>query len=118
MSYILNGSTIHRPKRMNVSNSTQFAANRTLNGTNTRDYFGSNKRVWTLEYENLNTTDFGVIDGLYQAFLSTRTVVPFQVSEGNYTVSSTNVQVDLLTRDFSVPGSSYISNCTLILTEA
>lgn len=118
MSYLLNNTTIRRPKRMTVDNSTQYAENRTLNGTIARDYFGSNKRKWTLEFENLNVTDFAIIDALYQSYLSTKTVMPWAVTESNYTVSTTNVQVDFLTRGFTIPGSSYISNCTLILTEA
>jgi hypothetical protein len=103
---------------MGVANSTQYAANRTLSGANTRDYFGSNKRVWTLTYTNLNATDFAVIDTLYQLYLSTKTAQAFVISEGNYAVSSTLVLIDFQTRDFSMPGSSYISDGTLILTEA
>lgn len=118
MSYSLNSTTIRRPTRMREDNSTQYAANRTLGGSNTRDYFGNNKRVWTLEFDNLNATDYTTINTLYQAFLTTKAVVPFQISEGNYALGPVNVQVDFLTRSFNIPGSSYLSDCTLILTEA
>lgn len=118
MAYSLNSTSIRRPTRMREDNSTQFAANRVLSGANTRDYFGSNKRVWTLEFDNLNTTDYSTINTIYQSFLSTKATVPFVVTEGNYAISSTNVQVDFLTRGFTIPGSTYLSNCTLILTEA
>jgi hypothetical protein len=118
MSFVLGGTTIKRPSKMNEANSTQYAANRVLSGANTRDYFGSNKRVWTLEFDNLNTTDYTTIQTLYLSYLASGAALTWQVSEGNYTVNQTNVLVDFQTRDFSIPGSSYISTCTLILTEA
>lgn len=117
MSYVLNGSSIKRPASMNESNSTQYAANRVLSGANTRDYFGSNKRIWTLNYENLNITDYQTIQSIYLAYLASGVALPWLVSESNYSVSQTNVMIDLQSRDFSIKGSSYLSNCVLILTE-
>lgn len=117
MSFTLAGSAIRRPNNMSEGNSTQYAANRTLSGSNTRDYFGSNKRVWTLSYENINATDFATILAIYQAFLANETAVSWAVTETNYTVTSTTVLVDLVERGFTVPGSSYLSNFDLILTE-
>ena len=118
MSYILNGSPIRRPNRMQEDNSTQFAANRTLAGTNTRDYFGANKRVWMLEYDNINPTDFTTIQALYQAYLASEVALSWQVTEGNYPVNLTSVLVDLQTRRFTIPGGTYLQATTLILTEA
>lgn len=118
MAYILNGSTIKRPNSMTENNSTQVAQNRVLSGNIARDFFGSNKRVWKLSYENINTTDFALLNTIYQAYLLAGNAVTWQVTEGAYPVSSTSVHVDLQTRDFSVPGSSYLSTTELILTEA
>ena len=118
MSFILASTTIRRPKSMNVSNDTQSAQNRTLGGSITRDYFGSNKRVWTLEYENTTKTDFDTINTIYLSYLSTGTAQTWSVTETNYTISSTNVHVDLISRNFSVGGEDYISDFTLTLTEA
>lgn len=118
MSYILAGSTIRAPHDFEESNSTQVAQNRTLSGAITRDYFGSNKRVWTLNYENCKTTDFTTINTIYQTYLSTGTAQTWQVTETNYTVASTNVHIDLIQRGFSIRGSDYLSNFTLTLTEA
>lgn len=118
MGYTLNGTSIRRPNKMQVDNSTQLAEQRTLSGAVGRDYFGSNKRVWMLSYDSLNVTDFNIIDTIYQAYLTSGTAVTWVISEGNYTVASTNVHVDLLSRDFSVPGSSYLSGIQLILKEA
>lgn len=118
MSYILSGTTIRNPQSLDEENSTQVAQNRTLQGTVTRDLFGSNKRVWTLNYENVKVADYDAIKAIYDSYLSNGTPKTFQVTETNYTVASTNVHVDLKLRAFRVRGVDYISNFTLILTEA
>lgn len=117
MSYELNSSTIRRPSGIGESNSTQVAQNRTLGGSVTRDYFGSNKRVWVLEYNNTNPTDYTTIKNIYDTYLSTGTAMAWEVTETNYTVSATTVHVDLLERGFRVKGDSYISDFTLTLVE-
>lgn len=118
MAYLLSGSTIRNPKSFDEQNSTQVAQNRTLGGSVTRDFFGSNKKVWILNYENVKTTDFSTINTIYQTYLSTGSTVTFQSTETNYTVASTSVHVDLQVRKFTVRGSDYLCNFTLILTEA
>lgn len=118
MPYVLAGSTIRRPMNMEVENDTQTAQNRTLGGAITRDMFGSNKRVWTLEYSNTTKTDFDVINAIYSTYLSTATAQTWQVTETNYSVSATTVHVDLKVRSFNVGGEDYISEFSLILTEA
>lgn len=118
MAYLLAGSTIRRPIRLNVSNDTQMAQNRALSGSITRDYFGSNKRIWVLEYENTTKTDFDTINTIYTSYLSTGTAQTWEVTETNYTISQTSVHVDLKERGFRVGGTDYISDFTLILTEA
>lgn len=118
MSYNLSATTIKRPTTITETNSTQVAQNRTLGGSVTRDYFGSNKRVWILEYNNTNPTDYTTIKNIYNTYLSNGTAVSWSVTETNYAVSSTTVHVDLLERGFKVKGDSYISDFTLTLTEA
>lgn len=118
MAYLLAGSTIRAPHDIEEDNSTQVAQNRTLAGSITRDFFGSNKRVWILNYENCKVTDFATINTIYQTYLTTGTTQTWQVTETNYTVSSTNVHVDLLQRGFRVRGTDYISDFTLTLIEA
>lgn len=117
MGYTLNATSIKSPKNMRVDNSTQYAENRTLGGSVGRDYFGSNKQIWVLDYENLNSTDFATIQTLYQLYLSNHSPLAFVISEGVYTATA-SVHVDLLTRSFGIPGSSYLSTTTLTLKEA
>lgn len=117
MSYILDSSVIRRPTSIREENSTQLAQHRTLDGSIRRDYFGSNKREWVLEYDNTNPTDYTTIRTIYDSHLSTGNSKTWAITESNYTVSQTNVHIDLKIRDFQVKGSSYISSFTLILTE-
>lgn len=118
MAYVLNSTTIRRPYSFNETNSSQMAQNRALDGSINRDYFGSNKRVWILDYQNTNKTDFDVINTIYTNYLASASAVTWSVTETNYPVSSTNVHVDLQERGFSVRGTDYLSDFTLILTEA
>lgn len=117
MSYLLDGQTIRRPKTLEEGNSTQYAQVRPLGGVNRRDYFGANKRIWTLTYENVNPTDWGIINTIYQSYLSNGVAKTFAVTDANYTIAQTTVHVDLTVRQFVMPGSSYISNFVLLLTE-
>lgn len=117
MAYSLDSTAIRSPHTFNESNNTQVAQVRTLSGAISRDYFGSNKRVWTLSYRNTNKTDFDTIDTIYQNYLSTNAAVPFATTETNYTVSAT-VHVDLQQRGFSIRGEDYLSDFDLVLTEA
>lgn len=118
MAYLLDGGAIRRPNSVEIRNSTQMVQHRTLDGTISRDYFGDNKRVWILSYENVNVTDFGVINTIYLDYIDNEDTKTWQVTETNYTVSSTDVHVDVLERGFRVKGTDYISDFDLILTEA
>lgn len=118
MSYTLNGTNIRTPHKLTVGNNTQYAQQRTLSGNIGRDHFGSNKRIWRLSYHNVTAAEFSTIDTIYQTYLSTSSPLSWAVSETNYTVSSTNVHVDLMERGFSVGGTDYLSDFDLVLTEA
>lgn len=118
MAYLLNGSSIKAPQRMSEENDTQHAEVRTMSGSRGVDMFGSNKRVWTLEYSNIQKADFDTINTLYQLYLSTGAALSWEVTETNYTVSATTVHVFLQERGFTVRSESYLSNFTLVLREA
>lgn len=117
MAYLLSGSEIRRPTSITESNSTQEAQHRTLSGSYRRDYFGSNKRIWRLSYRNVKKSEYDTIKTIYDSYLSTGTGKTWEITETNYSVSSTTVHVDLLERGFSVKGSDYISDFDLILIE-
>ena len=118
MSFVLSGTTIKAPQSISETNNTQVSQIRTLGGNITRDYFGSNKRQWIMQYKTINRADFTTINTIYQTYLSTGTTVSWAISETNYTVSSTLVHIDLAQRSFSTLGTDYLSEFTLTLTEA
>ena len=74
MSYVLGGATIRPPKSIEEGNQTQYAQQKTLSGAVGRDYFGSNKRVWVLRFENCTKTDYDTINTVYQTYLTSGTV--------------------------------------------
>lgn len=118
MAFLLDAQTIRRPHSIKESNDTQVAVQRALSGAITRDYFGSNKRVWELEFTNTTKTDYDSIKAIYDAHLSTGSTKTWEITETNYTIASTNVHIDLSERGFSVRGQDYLSDFTLKLTEA
>jgi len=118
MAYLLDGTEIRSPGSLSETNSTQTVQQRSLSGSIGRDIFGSNKRVWQLEYNNVNSTDYATIKAIYDSYLNTNTTKTWAITETNYTVSSVRVHVDLAERGFSVKGSDYLSSFTLTLTEA
>lgn len=118
MSWILGGSTIRRPSSVTESNNTQYAQQRTLRGAVGRDYFGLNKRVWKLTYRNCTKTDYDTIYAIYNSYLTLGTAKSFQVTDANYTIASTTGHLDMPERGLAVPGSSYISDFVLTITEA
>lgn len=118
MAYLLDGTEIRRPTSIREENSTQLAQHRTLDGSIKRDYMGSNKREWILEYDVVKKSDYDTINAIYDSHLDTASTKTWQVTETNYTVAQTNVHIDLKVRDFTVKGTDYLSSFTLILTEA
>ena len=119
MAFTLNGSAIKAPQAIaETVDNIQYAQQRTLQGTINRDYFGSNKRIWKLTYQNIPKASYDVIKSIYDSYTATGTAVTWVSTETNYAISSTNVHINIDTRGFTVGGEDYISSFTLILSEA
>ena len=118
MSYILDGTSIRNPYELNESNNTQFAQQKTLDGSVNRDYFGDNKRIWMLSFRNTKKADYDTIKTIYDSYLSNAVAKSWEVTETNYTISATTVHLDLVERGFTVRGTDYLSDFDLTLTEA
>ena len=120
MAFTLGGSEIKRPKSLSEIRDEQYAQQKALDGTVARDYFSSRigtKRIWSLEYENVQPSEYDIIDAVYSTYKSTDTPVAWVSDETNYTISA-SVHMDLVNRKFSQSGNQYISSFTLKLTEA
>lgn len=117
MAYLLNGTTIRSPHNIDETTVDTYAQQKALNGDVNRDYFGSTKRIWVLDYTNTKPSDYTTIKTIVDAYKSTVTTKTFQSTETNYTVASTLCHLDLIRREFSVGGTDYISDFSLVLTE-
>lgn len=118
MPYYLATQLIKAPRRLTETNNTQYAEQKTLEGGVGRDYFGSNKRIWTLEYNNTKKDDYFTIKAIYNTYLDTGDAIEWEITEDNYFINETLVHIDLVEREFSVGGSNYISDFVVTLTEA
>lgn len=115
--YILGGVTIKSPASLIEANQTQALLYRTLQGTWNKDLFGSNKRIWSLRYENVSEDDYMGIFGKYEIAIQTGQPITWEIIQENYPIAETSVYVDMTERDF-YKGESYYSTFNLILTEA
>lgn len=118
MPYYLDDLLIRRPSNLQEENNTQFAQNRTLDGSINRDYFGDIKRIWTLNYQTVNKDDYFTIRAIYNDYLTNKNAINFEITEDNYTILQTQVFMDIPTRGFSVKGTDYLSDFTITLTES
>lgn len=118
MAYLLDGTTIRNPLNIEETTVDMYAQQKTLSGAVGRDYFGSTKRVWMLDFINTKPADYTTIKTIVDAYKSTVTTKTFQSTEANYLIASTACHLDLTKRRFSASGTTYISDFTLILTEA
>lgn len=103
---------------MTENNSTLYAQIRPLPGNVNRDFFGGNKRSWTLQYKNLKPTDYAMLKATYDRYLSDGQTITWRVTGDHYSVAQVLVHVDMPVRVFDTRGNSYISDVDLTLTEA
>jgi len=112
MSYILNGTTIARPTRINLEPVEVSSQNITINGTHKQD-ITARKTRYVLVFNNLTKAESDVIVNIYNL----KSIVTFQSTEANLPISSRDVLVDLTARQYGVPGTDYLNSFNLILTE-
>lgn len=118
MSYLLDGAAIRAPHNIEELTDDIFVQHTTLDNTRSRDYMGTTKRRWALDYINTKPSDYDTIKTIWDSYKANAQAKTFQSTETNYTIASTNVHIDLTQRTFSVGGDTYISDFTLVLTEA
>lgn len=118
MAYLLDSTTIRNPMNIEELTNDLFAQHITLNNAVGRDYFGDTKRVWALDYINTQPSEYNTIKTISDAYKSSVSTKSFQSTEANYLIAETFVHIDLVRRKFTVGGTDYISDFTLILTES
>lgn len=118
MAFLLDGTTIRNPINLEEQTVDQYAEQRVLTNGVGRDYFGTTKRIWILDFSNTKPVDYTTIKTIVDAYKTTVTTKTFQSTETNYTIASTRCHLDLIRRKFSVGGTTYLSDFSLVLTEA
>lgn len=121
MAFVLAGTEIRSPISIEERTTERYAQVQTLDGRIHRDYYNSlvgSKRVWVLAYRNTQPSEYDTIKTIYETYKNTDTVQTWEITEANYTVAQTNVHLDLIERKFGTPGSDYISEFELVLTES
>jgi hypothetical protein len=116
--FTLGGTAIRSPNSMRETTQKQYAQQRPLSGSVNRKYYGSTKRVWELQYNNLNKTDYNTIRALYNSYLSTGTPQAFLLTSSGFTdFLSTNVHLSMPDTGFPKTATYYLTNFTLTLKE-
>jgi hypothetical protein len=116
----INSLVINAPSSFSPSDQVIGGFNTTLGGTKRR-FIKAVKKVWTLTYDLLTTTDY---DALYVEFSKeipaglqeSQTYAIFTVYDSRVGVNSEQVHMDISSRNF-VPGTDYLSSVTVTLTQ-
>lgn len=95
---------------------SQFAENKTLDGSVNRDYFGDDKNVWELHYDLINNDDYSTILSIYDDYINVGT--RYFETTGEAITIGTLVHVQVNQRSFNVGGSQYLAGFVLTLIEA
>ena len=100
MAWKLQGRTIPAPSKKEVKLDIQQSTHRTLDGGYSRDYIGSEKKVFICEWENILKTDF---DWIYQQYSEQRdagTAKNLTIDELSF---NANVIIDMTNYSLEIP---------------
>lgn len=112
MSYILGGTTLKNPYRMEVGEEEVSKSHETLNGEIKKDIVGQ-KKIYTLYFSSLTQTELSAIMSIYNG----KVTVSFSVSSGSLTIPATNVWVSIQSKQYNTRGSEYRVDLVLVLEE-
>lgn len=112
MAYLLNGTTLPRPKAFTRQIIEKSGRVVTLNNTTKKDITGR-KEMFTLEFNMLTQTEINAINVIYD----TTNTVTFQVTETNLTIASTVCHMSIDKRAYNTPGNEYREDIVMVLEE-
>lgn len=112
MAWKLNNETLPRPQgferaTLETSSTIRTAGGKTIKQVTNR------KMQYTLQYEYLTQTERTQLYDL----LELDTAIDFEVTEGNLTIATTSVIMDISNEQFPAKGTSFRENLNIILTE-
>lgn len=112
MGYTLGSITLPNPVSLSREHVETSVANITINGTTFKDITNRKER-YILSFVNLTQAEIGNIMSEYNM----QTHRNFVVSETNLTINSTQVHIDIASREYNSKGIEYREDITLVLTE-
>lgn len=110
--YILDGTTLKNPQQMEVIEIETSRSHQTLNGEVKKDIVNQRK-AYSLTFKGLTQTQLNDIITIYNK----RTAVSFSVSDGDLTITATDVWVSIESEQYNTQGSEYRADLVLILEE-
>lgn len=112
MGYLLDGTTLPKPVRMERIPREISSQNQTLDGQVKKDII-TQKEDYRLYYSMLSQTDVLTITTIYDK----QEAVTFSVSDGDLTISEIDVFVNIESRQYNTKGTEYREDLVLVLTE-
>lgn len=83
-----------------------------VNGTSKKD-ISARKEMFILQFQRIEQATIASILGQFNLFQT----LAFSATDGDLTISETEVHVDISGRNYSTPGSEFREDVTIILTE-
>ena len=81
MSFTLAGSAIPTPSKKTESSDAIVVNHKCIDGTNTRDFVGTEKRIFECEWANIEYSDFQTIKNAYEDQRDNGTAKNLTISE-------------------------------------
>lgn len=100
MAWSINGNTIQAPANKTIKHDIQEATRRTLDGSYTRDYIGSEKKVFICEYPTISKVEYDWIRGFYENQRDNGTTMTLVIDEISFNAP---VIIDLEEYDLPIP---------------
>lgn len=116
MSWNLAGVAIQAPQKKSVKNDVQEVVHRTLNGTYSRDFIGTAKKVIECEYSPISETEYQKLLTAYEDQRDNGTTKNLFISEDGFDFSA-NVLIRIDTLDFNLPNHYNYRNVKVTFTE-
>lgn len=112
MGWILGTTTLPRPRGFKRRVAEKSTYHEMINGASKKD-ITNRKEIFTLTYTRLSQATVASILAEYALMQA----LPFEVSDGDLSIASTEVHIDVSGRDYNTKGSEYREDITLQLTE-
>lgn len=112
MSYVLGGTTLPNPHGFSRESIESSTSHESISGVLSKD-IKNRKERFILTYRFLTQSQVTAITDAFNQL----TTLTFSMSDGDLTIGSTTVHVDLKRRSYNTKGTEYREDLDVILTE-